>query len=61
MADFGYRCWGVEAPMFNPSNFNRVEDDVFAGACVLALLALPEECEFVPPSSTAVTIKPAGS
>jgi tetratricopeptide (TPR) repeat protein len=61
MVDFGYRCWGVETPMFNPSNFNRNENNVFADVRVLALLALPEECEFILPSDMAVTITPAGS
>jgi hypothetical protein len=61
MADFGYRCWGVETPMFNPSNFNRNEDNVFGDARVLVLLALPEECGFLPPSSMAVTVTPTAS
>jgi hypothetical protein len=61
ITDFGYRCWGVETLMFNPSNFNGNEDNIFGDARVLALLALPEECEFVPPCGTSVTVTPAAS
>jgi hypothetical protein len=41
--EFGYRCWRQETPLFNPANFNRREDDIFAGRKALALLAIPEE------------------
>ena len=61
MVDFGYRCWCVEMPMFNPANFNRNRRDVFAGARALALLALPEEREFDPHSGAAGMITPVGS
>ncbi|HEX6003420.1 MAG TPA: tetratricopeptide repeat protein [Burkholderiales bacterium] len=41
--DFGYRCFRLETPLFNPSNFNRRSVDVFEGCTVSALLAIPEE------------------
>jgi len=41
----GYRCWRVETPWFNPRNFNRRDDDMFAGRAALALLAIPEESD----------------
>ena len=41
--DYGYRCWRMETPLFNPANFNRRTDDRFAGRSALALLAIPEE------------------
>lgn len=41
--DFGYRCWRVDLPLFNPGNFNRREDDIFAGATALGIVAFPEE------------------
>ena len=28
---YGYRCWRMETPLFNPANFNRRDDDLFAG------------------------------
>jgi len=43
LKEFGYRCWRFEAPLFNPENFNRRENDIFAGRAALALLAMPEE------------------
>jgi hypothetical protein len=43
--DFGYRCWLVETALFNPDNFNRREEDIFAGKTASALLAIPEEIE----------------
>jgi hypothetical protein len=43
--DFGYRCFVVETPLFNPDNFNRRAIDVFEGGSALALLAIPEETE----------------
>ena len=41
----GYRCWPMEAALFNPNNFNRRTDDIFDGATSLALLAVPEEVD----------------
>lgn len=41
--DFGYRCWQVESPKFNPHNFYGRTDDIFAGAIALAIAAFPEE------------------
>jgi tetratricopeptide (TPR) repeat protein len=43
--DFGYRCWRMRTTVFNLDNFNRRESDIFAGAKVFALLAIPEEVE----------------
>jgi precorrin-6B methylase 2 len=43
--EFGYRCWRMEAALFNRQNFNRRDADIFAGASVMALLAIPEEIE----------------
>jgi FkbM family methyltransferase len=40
---FGYRCWQMETPLFNPGNFNRRDTDIFAAEAALALLAIPEE------------------
>jgi FkbM family methyltransferase len=42
---FGYRCWRVDTPLFNTDNFNFWEIDVFAGAVMTALLAIPEETD----------------
>jgi hypothetical protein len=46
----GYRCWRVETRLFDPANFNRRDDDIFAGATALALVATPEEidCDAMP-------------
>ena len=41
---FGYRCWRIETPLYNPANFNRRDDDLFAGHA-LALAAVPEEMD----------------
>jgi hypothetical protein len=46
--DFGYCCWRMDTPLFNPGNFNRREADIFSGRRSLALLAVPEEIEFDP-------------
>jgi hypothetical protein len=43
--EFSYRCWRMETALFNPENFNRRDDDIFAGQTALALLATPEEIE----------------
>jgi hypothetical protein len=43
--EFGYRCWRVATPLFNPDNFNRRDDDIFPGRSAWALLAVPEEIE----------------
>jgi tetratricopeptide (TPR) repeat protein len=47
--DLGYACWRLETPLFNPGNFNRHADDVFAGRTSLALIGVPEESEFEVP------------
>jgi len=44
LLEFGYRCWRMETAWFNPGNFNRRDDDIFAGRVALALVAVPEEC-----------------
>ena len=41
----GYRCWRVETPLHDPANFNRRDDDIFAGRSALALAAAPEEMD----------------
>ncbi len=41
----GYRCWRHECALFNPDNFNRRDNDIFAGRIAFALLAFPEEAE----------------
>ena len=41
----GYRCWRVETPLHDPANFNRRDDDIFAGRSALALAAAPEETD----------------
>ena len=43
--EFGYRCWRMEAALFNRQNFNRREADIFGGAKAITLLAIPEEIE----------------
>jgi tetratricopeptide (TPR) repeat protein len=45
LQEFGHRCWRMETAWFNPQNFNRRDDDIFAGRKFLALLAVPEESE----------------
>jgi len=46
VADFGYRRWRLDTPLFNPENFNRREDDIFAGKRAIALIGVPEEIGF---------------
>lgn len=41
----GYRCWRLDTPLFDSANFNRRDDDIFAGATALALAAVPEEID----------------
>jgi len=45
MKAFGYRCWRMETPFFNPDNYHRREADIFNGEAEVALLAVPEEVE----------------
>ena len=42
---FGYRGWTAATRVFRPENFNRRTSDVQGGACVHAMLALPEEID----------------
>jgi FkbM family methyltransferase len=53
---FGYRCWRIETPFFNPSNFNCRVTDVFDGEGVLALLAVPEEVDCAIPMDGCVAV-----
>lgn len=46
---FGYRCWAYETALFNPANFNRRPNDVFAGRTALAVIAIPEEVAYPGP------------
>ena len=43
----GYRCWRVETGLYDRANFNRRDDDIFAGRSALALVAVPEESDAV--------------
>jgi tetratricopeptide (TPR) repeat protein len=43
LRDFGYRCWGVESPLFREANFAGGTDDIFDNATTFALFAIPEE------------------
>ena len=45
LREFGYRCWRMKTPWFNPLNFNRREEDIFARRTALALVAIAEESE----------------
>jgi hypothetical protein len=45
MKGFGYRCWRVETPFFNPDNYHRREGDIFNGKAEVSFLAVPEEVE----------------
>jgi len=45
--EFGYRCWRVESPLFNPHNFNRRDADIFNAETALAMVAIPEEVDAV--------------
>jgi tetratricopeptide (TPR) repeat protein len=49
LRDFGYHCWRADTPRFRAANFNRRDDDVFDGAVVHAVLAVPEESVANPP------------
>jgi FkbM family methyltransferase len=40
---FGYRCWDVRSPLYNPSNFNCRLENVFSDLTSSALAAVPEE------------------
>jgi tetratricopeptide (TPR) repeat protein len=42
---YGYRCWRMETPLYDAANFNRRDDDIFAGRTALALVAMPEESD----------------
>ncbi len=42
---YGYRTFAVRTPLFAQGNFNRREDDIFAGAAARAILGVPEEAD----------------
>ena len=41
-----YSCWRIETPLFNPSNFNARDIDVFGGRTSLSIVGIPEELKF---------------
>jgi hypothetical protein len=41
--DFGYGCWRIETPLYNPANFNRRDRDLFENRKAAVVIALPEE------------------
>jgi hypothetical protein len=43
--DFGYQCWRLATPYFNPDNFNWREADIFSGRMAFGVIAVPEEIE----------------
>jgi hypothetical protein len=43
--DCGYQSWRITSPLFNPSNYNRRDDDIFCGKVAFGLLSIPEEIE----------------
>jgi hypothetical protein len=43
--EFSYRCWQMETPLFNPTNFNCREPNIFGDRMAWALLAIPEEID----------------
>jgi tetratricopeptide (TPR) repeat protein len=45
LRDFGYQCWKMQVPYFDPGNFNRLDTDVFGGRNAIAFLAIPEEVD----------------
>jgi precorrin-6B methylase 2 len=46
--DFGYGCWRIETPLYNPANFNRREWDLFGNRTAALAIAFPEELGFEP-------------
>ena len=57
---FGYRCWRMEVPCFDPDNFNRRDVDILDGAVGWALLAIPEEMEVPLPFGRCIELTDAG-
>jgi FkbM family methyltransferase len=57
-ADAGYRSWRVETPLFNPTNFNRREDDIFDGMQSFALLGVAMERAVSMPAHALVRVTP---
>jgi hypothetical protein len=43
--DYGYGSREFVTPLFNPENYNRRPDDIFAGRKAWALLLIPEEVD----------------
>jgi protein-L-isoaspartate O-methyltransferase len=50
LATFGYRCWRLETPLFNPDNFNRRPENDFGDQTQAVTLAVPEERDFEVPA-----------
>jgi tetratricopeptide (TPR) repeat protein len=42
---YGYAVRTVKTPLFNPENYNRRTDDLFAGRGTMAMLLIPEEID----------------
>ena len=42
-SELGYRCWRMETALFQSSNFNCRNEDIFNGQSAFAVLAIPEE------------------
>jgi len=42
-SELGYRCWRMETALFQSSNFNCRNTDIFNGQSAFAVLAIPEE------------------
>jgi hypothetical protein len=55
-SNLGYRTWRCDAPLFNPTNFNRRGNDIFAGLGAVAVLGIPEELDVDLPLSDLVQI-----
>jgi len=42
---FGYRCWHMSVPLFDPGNFSQRDESPFGELTADSLLAVPEEIE----------------
>jgi hypothetical protein len=51
LSTFGYRCWHLKTPFFNPDNFNRRRENVFGDQRQAAVLAIPEERDVEVPAA----------
>lgn len=43
LRDCGYGLWDFSAPLFDPENYNRRDEDIFDGRCARGTLGIPEE------------------